>query len=411
MPVPTNNSRPSLPYVPDQSLPNNTRFGILTTTQRPPTAEMLDAEFNALTDNDNRLAGAINAAVAGNIPGSSDILNANKLVKTDGAGHLSWTYVTNDEIAPGAVVEQGIAAQAVTTPKIGNGSVKNPMMAPDAFDTIQIIDEAVTTGKIAAAAITTAKITPQAVTTPLIAPQAITAPLMNAEASLPGYSLISNGDTTATYQQVPTAGIVDGAITPPKIPLLAVDNTKINSGAARLGDVLTAGGDGSASFLANMGKVLQIVSYENRTSLFGQYDVTATQETPKSFQTGAFLIRITPRKTNSKIILFYSINVGAYRNTYISITLFKDGAPFKVGTGLTGYPPVTHSNNSAKGANDYSSEEYGCQNFSNLFVDTGIAGTEIVYEIKKSSQYANLNNGYTGGYPTISTMHAFEIDI
>jgi hypothetical protein len=53
MPVPTNNSRPSLPYAPTQSLPNNARFDILTTTQRPPSAEMLDAEFNALTDDVN----------------------------------------------------------------------------------------------------------------------------------------------------------------------------------------------------------------------------------------------------------------------------------------------------------------------------------------------------------------------
>ena len=92
MPVPINNSRPSLPYAPTQSLPNNTRFGILTTTQRPPTAEMLDAEFNALTDDVNMLAAAINDVQAGSIPGANDPLNANKVLKTDGANNLSWTF-------------------------------------------------------------------------------------------------------------------------------------------------------------------------------------------------------------------------------------------------------------------------------------------------------------------------------
>ena len=57
MPLPTNKN-PNLPYTPDQSLPNNQRFGLL--GRRPPTAEMLDAEFNALTDDVNKLAQGIN---------------------------------------------------------------------------------------------------------------------------------------------------------------------------------------------------------------------------------------------------------------------------------------------------------------------------------------------------------------
>ena len=174
MPVPTNNSRPSLPYVPVQSLPNNTRLQLLTTTQRPPTAEMLDAEFNALTDDVNMLADAINVVVAGTIPGSSDILNANKLVKTDGAGNLSFTYVTNAEIAPGAVVEAGIAAQAVTTSKIGNGAVTTEKMAPNAITSGKIAaggviagnlaNDSVIAGNIAAGGVITASIANLAVT-------------------------------------------------------------------------------------------------------------------------------------------------------------------------------------------------------------------------------------------------------
>ena len=69
MPLPTNKSRPSLPYEPEQSLPNNQRFDLL--GKKPPTAQMLDAEFNAVTDDINLLAHAINEVEAGNIPGWS----------------------------------------------------------------------------------------------------------------------------------------------------------------------------------------------------------------------------------------------------------------------------------------------------------------------------------------------------
>ena len=66
MPLPTNYSRPTLPYAPLQSLPNDRRFVNLTTLQQPPTAEMFDAELNAILDNINTLAAAINVTVAGN---------------------------------------------------------------------------------------------------------------------------------------------------------------------------------------------------------------------------------------------------------------------------------------------------------------------------------------------------------
>ncbi len=95
MPLPTNNSRPNLPYPPDQSLPNNQRFGLL--GRRPPTAEMLDAEFNALTDDVNKLAQGINEVQAGTIPGSNNPLNAQKVLKTDGQGTLSFTLINSNQ--------------------------------------------------------------------------------------------------------------------------------------------------------------------------------------------------------------------------------------------------------------------------------------------------------------------------
>ena len=44
-------------------------------------------------------------------------------------------------------------------------------------------------------------------------------------------------------------------------------------------------------------------------------------------------------------------------------------------------------------------------------MDTGTQGVQIVYEIKKAMPYTGINSGYSGGYATVSTMHAIEIDI
>ena len=411
MPVPINNSRPSLPYAPTQSLPNNTRFGILTTTQRPPTAEMLDAEFNALTDDVNMLAAAINDVQAGSIPGANDPLNANKVLKTDGANNLSWTYVTNAEIEVNAVVEQKLAAQAVTTPKIGDAAVTTQKIAQNAIATHQIIDANVTTLKIADNAIITSKISDLAITTPKLANQAVTETQI-ANAAVGTNQLIDGNVTTAKIADaaVTTQQLADATVTNPKIGLLAVTSPQISSAGSNLGDVLTSNGAGAASFLANIGKVLQIVSYEDASFFRNEYDAAASPINLISFKTAPFLLKITPKKTNSKIILFYSLNVGTYQNQYASVTLCKNNLPFKVGQDDPSYKGVTHSIYSSLGR-PYSDGQYGCYNFSSLFIDTGVQGTEIAYEIKKAQPYVGINSGYSGGYATVSVMHAIEIDI
>jgi hypothetical protein len=411
MPIPTNTSRPSLPYIPSQSLPNNTRYGILTTTQRPPTAEMLDAEFNALTDDVNTLAAAINSVQAGSIPGANDPLNANKVLKTDGANNLSWTYVTNAEIEANAVVEQKLAAQSVTTPKIGDAAVTTQKIAQNAVATNQIIDANVTTPKLADSAVIMQKLSDNAVTTQKLANQAVTQGQI-ANNAVGTNQLIDANVTTLKIADanITTAKIADNAIITAKLNNQAVTTPKISSAGSQLGDVLTANGAGAASFLANVGKVLQIVSYEDAAFVRNEYDAAASPINLVSFKTAPFLLRITPRKTNSKIILFYSINVGSGNNQYASITLCKNNLPFKVGQDDPSYKGVTHNIMSSLGRN-YSDGQYGCYNFSNLFVDTGVLGTQIVYEIKKAQPYTGINSGYSGGYATVSTMHAIEIDI
>jgi hypothetical protein len=148
MPLPTNYNRPSLPYQPLQSLPNDQRFVILTTLQQPPTAEMFDAELNAVMDKINILAGAINGVVAGNIPGSDNPDNAGKFLVTDGAGNLSFIFVGSDNISAGAISTLLLQDQAVIRAKIGNGAVGTLQLAEGAVTPDILADGAVTGNKI-----------------------------------------------------------------------------------------------------------------------------------------------------------------------------------------------------------------------------------------------------------------------
>ena len=139
MPLPTNYSRPSLPYAPLQSLPNDRRFVNLTTLQQPPTAEMFDAELNAILDKINILAGAVNEVVAGNIPGSDNPDNAGKFLVTDGAGNLSFILAGSDNIALNAISTALLQNQAVTQAKIGDGAVGLDQLAVGAVNVSKMI--------------------------------------------------------------------------------------------------------------------------------------------------------------------------------------------------------------------------------------------------------------------------------
>ena len=275
MPVLTNNSRPSLPYAPKQSLPNNSRFDILTTAKRPPTAEMLDAEFNALTDDVNMLAASINAVQAGSIPGSDDPNNANKLLKTDGAGNLSWTLVTNAELAPSAVVEQALALQSVTTPKIGDAAVTNAKLSLGAVTTDKIDTNAVTSEEIAPNAVITAKLSDNAVTTPKLADLVIT------------QGKLANSS-------VGTAQLIDANVTTTKLANNAVTAAKLSSYGGPTGWVLTAGSGYSVNWSAipTTGKILQIASYVTSNKTF------SSGEEKKCVFNPHFALTLTPKSKN-----------------------------------------------------------------------------------------------------------------
>ena len=325
MPLPTNNSRPSIPYHPQQVLPNHNRYEAL--GKSPPTAQQLDGDFNGILDLINTLSGAVNDATAGIFPGADNQLNADKLPTTDGEGNISWTHITP----------------------------------------FNLTDHAIQTRHLQDAAVTPEKIQPQAV----------------------GTNQLAEGSVTVG---------------------------KINAANAASGDVLTANGAGGVSFQANTGRILQIVSYEDNTSLRDQNDPTATAQNPQSFKPSPFRLRITPLKTGSKILLYYSINVGAGGNQCAAVTLCKNDLPFKTGRNdpTNSYLGVTHNIFSSMGQL-FSDGQCGCYNFSSLFVDTGVANTLMTYELKKAHPSTSLNSGFmtsnSGGRNTISVMHAIELDL
>jgi|GEM_PF-2237381 len=141
MPLPTNNSRPAIPYVPAQVLPNYNRYQSL--GQFPPTAQQLDGDLNAIMDFINTLSDAINNTAAGIFPGANNPLNASKLPTTDGAGNISWTFINAANLDVNAVQTRHIQDQAITTPKI----------QVQAVGTNQIAQGAVLSGNIGVGAI------------------------------------------------------------------------------------------------------------------------------------------------------------------------------------------------------------------------------------------------------------------
>ena len=402
MPVPINNSRPPLPYKPAQSLPNNARFDILTTTKRPPTAEMLDAEFNALTDDVNMLAAAINDVQAGSIPGSDAEINANKLLKTDGAGNLSWTLITNTELAPGAVVEQALALQSVTTLKIGDAAVTNPKISLGAVTTDKIDTNAVTSEELAPNAVITEKLNDNAVTTLKIIDGAVTTPKLALKAVTQlqiadlavGTPQLIDGSTT-------TGKLADQSVTNPKIGLLAVTAPQISSANAAIGTVLTSGAGSQATWSAipTTGQVLQIVSYtySKRTDTTGAANMS-------SFAV-PFALTITPLSNNSSIFIYIGTNLASVASSggYMTMALFKNGMQMLFdnnGILFSGYQPPSMYN------------DLVC--FSRLIVDRNTSLNGLTYELKgaDASGYGVILNQSSGvGAITSSSIYAVEVQI
>lgn len=180
MALPTNNSRPAIPYVPTQVLPNYDRYESL--GQFPPTAQQLDGDLNKMIDLINTLSDEINHVVVGALPGADDPLNANKLMTTDGAGNISWVKAASANLDDGAVTTVKIHNSAITPEKIQPQAIDTDQLATNAVRTIKILDENITTGKLANSSVTTPKINDGAVTNPKISDGAVTTHKISDEA-------------------------------------------------------------------------------------------------------------------------------------------------------------------------------------------------------------------------------------
>jgi hypothetical protein len=386
--LPTDNSRPDLPYVPAQSLPNNARFNILTTTKRPPTAEMLDAEFNALTDDVNMLAKGINDVQVGSIPGSDVELNANKLLKTDGEGNLSWTLITNTELEPGAVKERGLAERSVTEKKIDDGAVTNAKLSTGAVETLQIADGAVKTLKIEDKAVKTEKIEDKAVT--------------NAKLSNGAVKTLQIADGA-----VKTEKIEDKAVTTEKIEDKAVTTQKLSSSGGLPGSVLTAGSGSSVNWSAipTTGKILQIASYVTSNKTF------SSGEEKKCVFNPHFALTLTPKSKTSFIGLFITMQASPLTVPgWVSARLYRNN---------TIYIPLDFNSRGAmfsKYITATDTSRIGLTCFSGFFQDTIDRQNldSINYEIVTlENVILNGDQNATGSlsYTTISSIYGIEVQI
>ena len=158
----TEYKRPNIPYA-GEALPNNTRYELLTQNRQPPTPILMDSEMNYLIDSVNDLDHKIKDVEAGAIPGSSETMNKDKLLKTDGEGNLSWILVGEVQMSAGSIGTEQIKESAIVTSKLGNASIT----------TDKIYDQNVTTPKVRDGAITSSKLADSAVIHPKIAQGAI----------------------------------------------------------------------------------------------------------------------------------------------------------------------------------------------------------------------------------------------
>ena len=399
MPMPTNQSRPSLPYNPEQSLPNNQRFDLL--GKRPPTAQMLDAEFNSLQDDVNQLAAGINAVEAGNIPGSDNPLNADKVLKTDGQGTLSFTLINSHQLAPNAVVEAALAPQSVTTSKIGDGAVTSSKLGSGSVQTKHIQLAAVDTEEIADYAVIAQKIAYQAIEADQISLDAVTT------------------EKIADYA-VTEDKIAPNAITASKIADQSLPPRKIMPGDAPINSVLTVTAPGKSSFAALpvTGQILQIETaiLKTRSSITGA-STFAEFSPPLS-------LSITTTQPNSTLLVFLSANIiGGYsHNGHVNFpqnvfyALFKNGSLWRNAAGTKG-------TNQISGLGQAKIVDYtDIAHISALCSDAVYnSGTTNVYSLRAfnangpeymvllNSQLPDDSHGNYSGVATLSALYALEI--
>ena len=401
-----NFQRPNLPYN-NESLPNDNRFQVLTRSlQAPPTDIMLDSEFNSLTDAVRTLDQDIANVVAGNIPGSNIPGNRDMMLSTDGGGNIFFKFVSDENVQPSSIGANKLIPSSISSLELGNASVISNKLSPNSVTTIKILDGNVTSDKLADGSVVATKLANDSVVENKIQDNAVTSNKIFNNSVTTDKILDANvTNSKITDNAITTNKIADNAVTNQKILDKNVTVAKINSEGSLLNTFLAADGNGNASFINNIGRILQIVNLEYNTALSDSQACSATN--PVSFST-PFLLNITPKKTGSKIILYYSIQISSYSGYFYSVVLCKDNNIWKVGTAGGARGQVTHGGYTIATDNN---GLYGALCFSNIFVDTGTINQQITYELKKSDQYVYINRSFDDRYHTISTITAVEVDL
>lgn len=223
--------RPSLPYAAD-SLPNNNRYTEIATLGQSPGGDEVDADCNYLLDKLNVVNERIDGVVLGDIPGSTDPANQDKLLSTTGAA-LAWIKVDEKNLDDNCISTEKLQASSVTEDKLGSGSITAGKIRDGAVTSDAIEDDKISFDKIKnennvhfqdffnsqnANTLNGAKIL---------------------DNSLSGTKIIDNS--------IPTAKISDGAVTTPKIANGAVTSAKLATTAQLpLGIIMDWAGAGAA---------------------------------------------------------------------------------------------------------------------------------------------------------------------
>ena len=209
---------------------------------------------------------------------------AQQVLKTDGAGNLTWTNGANSTVL--AKSSTGVVEfDQVQTAYIADSAVTTAKINDSAVTTAKIADNAVTTAKIADNAITTAKIADNAVNTLEIANEAVTNAKLRDSAAL---SVIGR---SANSTGVP-ADIVAGA-----------DGQFLRRSSSVLGFGAIVSDDLPA------GTVLNAKFYESSTEFVITNVIPFDNTVPQNGE-GQQIISgsITPTKTTSKILGIVSVN-------------------------------------------------------------------------------------------------------
>lgn len=223
--MPANYSRPEPTYV-AVSRPNDQRYELLTENdQRPPTDKLIDLDYNYLIDVTNILDARIDGVAVGDLPGINDIINANKLLTTNGVGGVSWVFVSSSNILDSGITGIKIFPQAITQRELADGGIPTSKIQQKAITTGLLADECVTTDQLGEEAVTTDKIASGAVTYFEIA-----------DGTIRATELASNSVTTDKIldANVTTDKILDANITTDKILDANVTTSKIADAAITL---------------------------------------------------------------------------------------------------------------------------------------------------------------------------------